>query len=392
MMLAKSLKSLQLRLNSFIPQLGLGVPTVTAMAYSKARRKLKHTAFESLNQLAVVNTMYEDGDYQTKQGLRILAVDGSRLFLPENPETIARFGTMGYRNTKLNASGEHCCGRASVLYDVLNKVSLHATLSPIKSNEAVLAEDHLPYIRAGDLVIYDRFYASYRMLAIMQRSLGDCLIRCSRSSFKAARKMFDGSGPDDQLVTLYPNSRTDLGLGEHTLPDSLTVRLIRVRLETGEYEILATTLLDKRRYPTKLFMELYYYRWGVETFYGKLKTRLDLENFSGISVEAVLQDFHVTILLTGIETILSEDAEAWLRTQTGGHPKQVNKAVAFNVIKEQAFALFLSDQPADEVLSQLSELFKTNPVTIRPNRNSPRGRLSPSVQRNFLRWKRKIVF
>jgi hypothetical protein len=392
MMLAKSLKSLQLRLNSFIPQLGLGVPTVTAMAYSKARRKLKHTAFESLNQLAVVATMYENGDYQTKTGLRILAVDGSRLFLPENPETIAHFGTMGYKNTRLHVSGEHCCARSSVLYDVLNKVSLHATLSPIKSNEALLAEAHLPYIRTGDLVVYDRFYASYRMLAIMQHSPGDCLIRCSRSSFTAARKLFDGTGPDDQIVTLQPNSRTDLSFGDYTLPSSLTIRLIRVRLSTGEYEVLASTLLDMQRYPTELFAELYHCRWGVETFYGKLKTRLDLENFSGVSIEAALQDFHVTVLLTGIETILSEDSETWLHAQTGGHPKQVNKAVSFNIIKERAFVLFLSDQPADEVLSQLTELFKTNPITVRPQRHSPRGKRSPSVQRNFLRWKRKIVF
>jgi len=61
-------KSLQLRLNEFIPKLGRSKTSVSKIAYSKARRKLKHTAFIELNQEAVVKTMYEDGDYQTWHG------------------------------------------------------------------------------------------------------------------------------------------------------------------------------------------------------------------------------------------------------------------------------------------------------------------------------------
>jgi hypothetical protein len=156
--------------------------------------------------------------------------------------------------------------------------------------------------------------------------------------------------------------------------------------------VLVTSLTDKEAYPPAIFAELYHCRWGVETFYGKLKTRLDLENFSGVSVEAVLQDFYVAVLLTGIETILTDDAETWLKRQTGGHPKQVNKAVSFNAIKQHAFELFMSDEPPDVVLDKLTKLFKTSPVTVRPGRNSPRGKLSPAARLNFVRRRRKVVF
>ena len=79
MLLQKGSKSLQLYLNELIPGLGLSGLTVSNMAYSKARRKLKHTAFIELNQTAVITTMYEDGDYQTFKGFRILACDGSKI-------------------------------------------------------------------------------------------------------------------------------------------------------------------------------------------------------------------------------------------------------------------------------------------------------------------------
>jgi hypothetical protein len=335
--------------------------------------------------------MYEY-EYLTLHGLRILAVDGSRIFLPENHATIKEFGTMAYLSKITDSSGEHCCARASVLYDVLNKVALHARLAPIATSELKLAEDHLSHVNNNDLVIYDRFYASYRMLAIAQVYQGDFLVRCSKASFKIVREMFAGKTPDDVTVTLKPNSKTNMSINNQTLPSNLVVRFVRIRLNSGEYEVLATSLTDKNKYPHSIFAELYNCRWGVETFYGKLKTRLDLENFSGISVEAVLQDFYVAVLLTGIETIFTEDSETWLKRQKGGHAKQINKAVSFNTIKQHAFEIFMSDEPPDELLDKLTRLFVTNPVTRRPGRKSPRGRLSPSARLNFVRRRRKIVF
>ena len=69
-------------------------------------------------------------------------------------------------------------------------------------------------------------------------------------------------------------------------------------LKTGEAEILVTALRDEYTDPRADFAELYRLRWGSETFYGILKTRLALENFTGQSVEAIKQDFYATIYLT----------------------------------------------------------------------------------------------
>jgi len=54
--------------------------------------------------------------------------------------------------------------------------------------------------------------------------------------------------------------------------------------------VLVTSLLDGYLYPTQGFLALYHLRWGIETFYGLLKTRLELENFTGTGAEAVRHD------------------------------------------------------------------------------------------------------
>ncbi|WP_408610393.1 transposase [Beggiatoa alba] len=70
-----------------------------------------------------------------------------------------------------------------------------------------------------------------------------------------------------------------------------------------------TRLRDETLHPTADFKELYRLRWGIETFFGLLKTRLGLENFTGKSAESVYQDFYSTVYLTGVESILTESSQ-----------------------------------------------------------------------------------
>jgi hypothetical protein len=280
----------------------LNEPLVTASAYSQARYKLKHTAFIELNEEAVVKTLYSDNDYKTFWGFRLLAVDGSKLLLPNSDDVREEFGSIGWTDGKTDQQqGDHPYALASVLYDVLNRVAIDARLGKAKAYEVDLAVEHLAHTQAGDLLIMDRNYPSYRMLAELTQHQRDFVIRCSAASFKEARQMLKGEGSDSQIVTLTPCAEQLREIKRLNLPLSLKVRFVRVRLSTGEWEVLVTRLLDETRYPSAEFLELYGLRWGIETFYGLLKTRLGLENFSGTGAEAVKQDFHATVYLSGLE-------------------------------------------------------------------------------------------
>ena len=98
LVLRNSVKSLQLVVNEALSW--LNTDPVTASAYSQARYKLKHTAFIELNQKAVVETMYSDEHYHRFWGYRLLAVDGSKMRLPDNDEIRREFGTITYSNGK----------------------------------------------------------------------------------------------------------------------------------------------------------------------------------------------------------------------------------------------------------------------------------------------------
>jgi hypothetical protein len=72
--------------------------------------------------------------------------------------------------------------------------------------------------------------------------------------------MSGDKGPDDVITTLVANKQFRSNPAYHDMPAKLTVRFVRVKLATGEYEVLATSLLDQNKYPPTIFKELYYYR------------------------------------------------------------------------------------------------------------------------------------
>jgi IS4 transposase len=71
---------------------------------------------------------------------------------------------------------------------------------------------------------------------------------------------------------------------------------LKIRLDSGETETLLTNL-NQKQLPIREAGALYFKRWGVETGCDALKSKLQMENFSGKSKIAVEQDFYATVFL-----------------------------------------------------------------------------------------------
>jgi len=57
--------------------------------------------------------------------------------------------------------------------------------------------------------------------------------------------------------------------------------------------------------PSAWFKPLYHRCWGVEEGYKREKYRLEIENFSGLTAQAIQQDFYAKILVMNLIAILS---------------------------------------------------------------------------------------
>ena len=72
---------------------------------------------------------------------------------------------------------------------------------------------------------------------------------------------------------------------------------------------MATSLVDIKKFPRKSFLNLYHQRWFIEEDYNIMKSRLEVENFSGVSVEAIQQDIHAKVLTKNIAAIAILEAD-----------------------------------------------------------------------------------
>ncbi len=76
-----------------------------------------------------------------------MAIDGSKVVLPNTENVREEFGTIAYSNSKdSEIKGQHPYALASVLYDVLNRVAIDARLGKARAYEADLAVEHLAHI------------------------------------------------------------------------------------------------------------------------------------------------------------------------------------------------------------------------------------------------------
>lgn len=398
--LQKTVKSLQRHLHEFLDELAGGelFEPVTAGALTHARAKLKHAAFIELNQGTLVPWIYGSEHNQNLRrwrGHRLLGIDSSLLRLPNSQELREQFNLVEVKNQSGRTGTSYPEGRMSVVYDLLNRVGLDGRLEPGSLGEVELAIEQLSKASAGDVLINDRGFTGYRYLAWHHRLGLHHISRCSTASFAAAQELFRANrGGCSRVIRLMARADERVELRRLGLPLELKVRLISVRLPTGELEVLVSSLLDEQQYPTEEFLQVYHWRWGHETFYHVLKSRLDLENFSGQTGEAVRQDFHAALLLCNLETILVGPVQDQLQRSSSqqSHPKQINHAVTFHALKDQLIELLYSPAPIEEVVEKLQRLFRGSPVSVRPHRKPPRPRPSLARSYHFQRRVKKIVF
>ena len=386
-LLRKSVKSLQLVLNEWCREVD---ESISASALSQARQKFRHTAFIELLEECVVKPMYNDKGHKRFKGHRLLAIDGSTLRLPTSRELIDVFGTVRYMNGRQAVGVDTVESKVSVLYDVLNEIPLTGSIHPGRTNDIVASQQHLENLQAGDILMADRGFVSYAFFAQIRAQNADFIVRIKENTYEKYHHLITDSTRKDVIAEI---ECPDYFNGDAELPRSLRLRFIKILLADGEVELLATSLLDQKRYPLRDFKKLYYKRWRIETFFQAIKSRLAVDNFTGRTVEAIKQDFFSTLFVSGLETILSAEVNGELAAKNTRHRQQVNKAISFHAIKD--FIILLMFDPPPDFEERVRRLFMINPTLYRPERIKEKERLSLKSNArslHFQKFARKVVF
>lgn len=200
-------------------------------------------------------------------GLRLMAIDGATLSMPDSPANARAFG----RPTTRDRAGHPVAGpwpliRLVTLVECGTHLICDAVLRPFRASERPSAKALLRSVSAGMLVLLDQGLSGYPMQALIRARGADFLGRAPTSTrFPPAELLPDGS----YLSYAYPSPRR----GAIGLPVRVIEYVIDdpARPNQGAVYHLVTSLLDPDQAPADQLAQLYHERWEAESAYRELK-------------------------------------------------------------------------------------------------------------------------
>ena len=343
---------------------------VTKGAFTQARAKLNPWAFKRLNEVAV-NSFYQGTEFYGWYGMRTLAVDGTHLVLPNHPSVVKDFGqqVLGPK-----ATVKRSFALASILYDVLNHISIDDEIAPYSSSELHLLTKHLDKVEKGDLLLLDKGYPCFWLLFLLKAKGIEFCVRL-KDNWWLKVKDFTQSDEIEQIVTFNLPKKDHNKLAEypHMYDATITCRLIKVVLSTGAKEILCTSLTDTEKYLHKEFDSLYHYRWNEEETYKLFKSRIELEDFSGKTTQAVKQDFHAKVFLMTLceayaHPIENKVIDEYSADENRKFDQKINRTNALSMTQEILMSVIIRKH-FDKALEAFDQIVQKTREIIRPGRS-----------------------
>jgi Insertion element 4 transposase N-terminal/Transposase DDE domain len=200
------------------------------------------------------------------KGLRLMALDGFVLDLPDTPANDKAFGRPGTGR----APGAFPQARVLALCEVGTHVLYRWLLKPCRRNEAPMAPYLLRWLQQGMLLLWDRAFLCHKLVAAVQARGAELLARAKTNGrFEPIEALPDGS----YLARLLPrDQRRKKGR------EGIVVRVIDYQLDDPgrpakeKKHRLVTTLLDAFAHPAEELIVLYHQRWEEELAIDELKT------------------------------------------------------------------------------------------------------------------------
>jgi hypothetical protein len=351
---------------------------VSVQAFSQARQRMPSAFWVALFILLGEQFERRYAAVIRWQHFRLLAVDGTRLDLPDYPALRQHFGTAS------NAFGGHNAQAQLVLVQFpLARLPYAYALEPLQRGEVSLARRLLQGLRRADLVLLDAGYLSYGLLVQIHQQPAHFVVRLhKRLNLRTVRK---SASANDRLVCWQPKDSRGQWRKEG-LPRSLVLRLLTYPVRGHRPVRLLTNVLSEQEVSAEQFWGLsvseagevltkgvYQWRWEIETSYRELKAEQRLEGgLRSRTAEGIHYEVagHVLYYLL-VRWLLVEAA-----VEAGCSPLRLSFAAALREIQAKGPAALTASATwvSEGLRPRLRAALAGHVVAERPCRHYPRGK------------------
>ena len=346
--------SIQTGIDQFLIDTDAVFDTYSKQAFSKGRQRILPEAFLELHKKSV-EFFYNEADYETYFGHRVLAVDGSKINLPYNRELLDIYGSQKSTNGLIQSL-------VSCLTDVMNNVIIDGIMAPFDSSERELAKQNITnsvnMLTDNDIILFDRGYPSSELMQFLDKNGSKYIMRCDATFLGKILK----THIENDFVTTHKFVKSGI---------TLTFRVVRFPISDGTTEILVTNILDE--FDIADFKQLYNLRWGIEKTYNCIKNKFELESFSGTKPICILQDFYANLMLYNALAMVMYENNKELAKKGDTKTKyiyKINENQAVSKIRENLIKAVITENESerDRLFTKIRKQLQKEVVPVRPNR------------------------
>lgn len=346
-------------------------PSANTSAYSQARSRLSEDLLASLVR-SVSNELSDSiPDDWLYNGRKIKLVDGSTLSMPDTVDNQALYPQPDTQKIGVGFP----IARIVVLLDYITGMIMDLAIgaySGKETGEHALFRQLVSSLNAGDILLGDRYYPSFFLIAMLMQ-LGVDGVFPMHSARKYDLDMGIYLGTKDHISTWKkPVKPAWMEQDEYDLiPIYISVREVEVETKRSGFRsktrILVTTLLDNKLVSKIDLARLYDYRWFVELSLRDIKDTMHMDILRGQTPEMVRKEIWVHLLAYNLIRKIMAQAAFIHEKET----KELSFKLALQTVKAFQQRGLLDDYNYD-VYVNLFDAIVVKKVGHRGERHEPR--------------------
>lgn len=293
--------------------------TITKSAFIQKRNDIPNEYFLNIND-SFINFIYKN-----IKKPRIIAVDGSYLNLYKS------FDKYGYEYSSENKN--YCKAIISCLYDIDNKIPINYYLFK-KRDERDAFKEQIKYLRAGDIVIFDRGYFSYDIIEKLNKKDINYIFRLKYNK-KEVQYM-----KNNNINSYIFNTK------------NINYKTVSYKVNNSEEDYyLFTNLIYKSIEELK---DLYWKRWKVELHFKESKYNLSLNNINLKTENSLKQEIYIHNLLFILYYFFNiENNDYCLKNKY-----KLNNKIGIKIFSEDIIYLLIFNKLTNSCFEKIKKYFK----------------------------------
>lgn len=348
-------------------------PADETSSYCQARGALPLERLDQIHRSVVDEAQRGLGRGDLWQNRRVVVADGTTVTAPDTGANQKK-----YPQQSVQAPG---CGfpilRIVAFMCLATGMIIEWKIGPWRSSELTLLQALWAVLKAGDVLLGDRGFCTWGLLAQCLQQDIDAVFRVRgkvRRDFRRGKRL----SKDERLVTWTKPAqrpRTVKRRRWHRMPDQLTLRLVRCRLELPGFRTrvvtLATTLLDRDLYPVAALSRLYRRRWTMELNLRNIKSTLEMDHLSCQTPNNLEREIRMHFLIHNLIRRLMLEAAR----QHHCALERISFAGSLAAARRYAEALLQARNKKQRALlwNELLRVIAVDLVPDRPGRREPRA-------------------